>query len=540
MKKVVIFLFLFLSTGSLSAQYKSQIISGNKILKRFKSKDSLSVIYSLSDYLSKIRQKGYIASSFDSIVFDSLQVKAYLFGGKKYYWKKIEISSPYYENNFIHFYNKAINFRLFDTQIKNIQNDFLNTGYPFVSVSFDSLKISKNKISTKININKGRFISFDSIYFDDKNIKISRNFLSNYLDFKKENPYCEEKVKKIYRKLKRLPFLEIHSKPEIEFHKTGADLYLYLKQKKINQISGIVGFTNVNDKFILLGQADVKLVNTLQRADEIRLRWKKTKEKSQNLNLYFSVPYIFNTKIGFNNSLIIRKIDTSFVNFSNKFSLSYFFQGMDNVGTFFHFQRSIVLDSTSLYQNYYISSYGINLNFSNTDNIFNPHKGIILKFSASLGKKNNYDSIVVNYSFKNDFSIYLPFANKFVIHLRNFFFYFKSKDIYENELFKFGGTSLMRGFDEESLSANFVDISTFELRYMLDNLSNIFIFSDYGIFKHLTINANYWQHPISCGFGVNISTKAAIISLTYAIGKLDNEPFILKDSKIHVGYKTFF
>lgn len=529
-----------IGTIPLFSQYQCRIILDDIVLKKFNSKDSLSVVFSLENYLSDNQNQGFLSSSFDSIVFDSSFVYAYFFLGEKYFWSKINVNSSEYASNFKHFENKAVNFKKFKEQINQIINIKAENGFPFVSVSFDSLLIEQNNISTKVSVEKKRYIVNDSIYFDKEKIKTSEIFLASYLDFKKGNPFNDQAVKSINSKINNLPFLELLSEPEIEFHDSTADLYLYIREEKVSQLSGILGFTNVDDKFTLLGQVDVKLVNTLHRADIINLQWQKTKSKSQNLVLNFSIPYVFNTKIGFDNSLKIRKIDTSYVDFSNMFSLNYFFRGMNRVGTYHDFSRSVVLDTNSMFKNFSKSSYGINIILSNIDKPFNPHKGYIFDFSAEIGKKDNYDSISTSFCFKNDFSVFIPISKNFTFFLRNFIFNQQGDSFYENELFKFGGANLMRGFDEESLSANFVNISTVELRYMLDNLSNVFVFSDYSIFRHFTYFAKYWQHPISGGVGLNLSTKSGLVSLTYAIGKLDNQSFILKNSKIHFAFKTFF
>jgi len=495
----------------------------------------------LHKYLQKSQHKGFISASFDSIVYDSAKVYAYFYRGSKYFWNEIKFPNELKSVcSFEKLENKPVNFSVFQLYVQQVSNYYTYNGFPFVSVVYDSLKISENKISTNIIIDKGRYVIFDSIFFDDKKVNVSKKFLSNYLDFRKQEPFNDEVVKSISDKIEQLSFLENVSEPEVEFHQKTVDLYLFIRTKKLSQFAGILAFTNVDDKYALHGSANVKFVNILGRADEISLVWKKTKKKSQNMDFNFSIPYFFNTKIGIANSLILNKFDTSYVDFYNKFTVSYYFKGMNNAGAFYSYSRSIVLDTNSAFANFLISSYGLNINFLKLDNHFSPRKGYKLNVSVDLGEKNNYDSTVNRMSFTNDFSLYFSVYNNIVFHFRNYLFYFKSKNVYENELFKFGGSNLMRGFDEQALSGNFANISTIETRYMLDKMSSVFVFLDYSILKHLTVTSDYWQHQISSGVGINLRTKTGLLSLTYALGKQDKQNLILKNSKIHFGYKTFF
>ncbi len=538
-KIVAIFVFLTFSL-QLNAQYQVKIISENDTLKIFKTTDSIAVYDYLNDFLQKKQQRGFIKASFDSIEFDSLNVVAYFVENEQYKWQGIEIFSPQKISlKSKNFEGKFVNFDFFQKQIDKILYDFACKGYPFASVSYDSLQISGNEISTKIIVDTSHFITFDSIYFAD-NIKISEHFLQNYLQFKSGEKYNQQIVDDIPQRLDNLTFLQIQTPSEIEFHKQDADLYLYLKNQKVSQFSGLLGFTNANGKLSLVGQADFKLVNTFKHADQININWTKTKELSQNLNFDFMFPYIFSTNIGVSNALKIKKIDTSYIDVLNKNSFSYYFSGFNNVSVFVDVQKSIVFDTNSNFTNFSSKLYGISLDFYQIDNYFMPTKGYSFNFSAGAGNKNSVDTVSNKFSIQQNFEIYFPFFNDFVLKYSNFNYFMHNSYMSENELFLFGGENLMRGFDKESLSASLLFLNSLELRYVIQKKSSFFIFTDYSVMQHKTVKNQFWEHLLGIGAGINLQTKNGLLSATYAVGKTDETSFIFKNSKFYFGFSTYF
>ena len=533
------FTYLFIVTFAF-AQINVDIYKNDVFFSTHKVKDSLDATIFLSDFLENHKQKGFITASFDNVLFDSIQVEAYFYQGEKYYWDNVEfVFPPTRPNQVRKFSGRTINFEHLDIEILKIVRFYENSGYPFVSVSFDSLIFIDNKISAHVVVNQGDLVLYDSVFFDYK-IKTKTKFLQNYLDFKKGKLYNESDILKIENKLNSLQFISVLQKPEIEFHKSSVDLYLYLENNNVNQLSGLVGFTNADDKFSLIGQLDFTFINTLKNADIISLKWKKNKVQSQDLNFNVSIPYVFSTSIGFSNLFFLEKFDTSYVNVKNRFDLSYYFSGFNKVSTYIQAERSIVFDTLSNFVDYTSLIYGLSFKFENIDNKFNPSKGYSVNFSIGKGQKTVSDSVSIFFQSDLKVEFFVLIFPKFVMYNKNYFWFVFNDYLFENELFKFGGMSYMRGFDEQSLSASFLVLNTVELRYLFDKKSNVFLFSDYAIFEHKTTTEKYWNHPFSFGIGLNLGTKAGIFSLTYAIGKSDNSPILLKNAKVHFGFKTLF
>jgi len=110
-------------------------------------------------------------------------------------------------------------------------------------------------------------------------------------------------------------------------------------------------------------------------------------------------------------------------------------------------------------------------------------------------------------------------------------------------LYRIGGLESIRGFDEQSIVANWYNILTVEFRYLISSNSHFSVFGDFGYtqnsFLKLTI-PDYYDLPIGVGAGLNFETSAGIFSLNYALGKHLNNNFNLKSGKIHFGFLNYF
>ncbi|MEZ4803821.1 MAG: ShlB/FhaC/HecB family hemolysin secretion/activation protein, partial [Gelidibacter sp.] len=108
----------------------------------------------------------------------------------------------------------------------------------------------------------------------------------------------------------------------------------------------------------------------------------------------------------------------------------------------------------------------------------------------------------------------------------------------ENELFRFGGINSIRGFEENSLTANLFSVLNTEYRYKINN----------GLYIHSVLDVAYFENDIvnvkeklfGFGFGFGLLTKAGLFKLNYSAGKTENQPFRFSDSKIHLSLTASF
>jgi hemolysin activation/secretion protein len=112
-------------------------------------------------------------------------------------------------------------------------------------------------------------------------------------------------------------------------------------------------------------------------------------------------------------------------------------------------------------------------------------------------------------------------------------------NFFRNELFQIGGNRLLRGFDEESQFVSQYGVGTVEFRLLTGLNSNFFTFIDGGWGKYPLDKVQSHTY-FSTGAGLSFQTKAGLLNVTYAVGKRDDVEFNLRQSKIHIGFVSFF
>lgn len=535
-----------------------------------------------SQYIDKLptllQSKGFISASIDSINNQENQTEIYLFVGEKYENLQLNISET--NKSFVNAAGfdlvnkkKGISFQQYQNIAVRLLDNFENVGYPFAQVKLDSITFVGTSISASLNISKGFLYHIDSIRIFGPG-KISKNFIQHYLSIQPGSVYKKDLLAKIDQRLLQLPYLQQMQPWDMTMLNTGSLVNLYLTPKRCNQVNILAGFLPANQqiggKLLFTIDATLQLKNAFGNGESIGIIWQQIQPKSPKINLAFNQPYIFHTSLGIDLSFDLFKRDSSFLNINGQLGLMYMLAANQTAKIILQTQKTNVLQidtfnvrlTKKLPDVADVSSVNIGLDYAinNTDYTFNPRKGNELALSLFTGTKkiqkntaitqlkdplfdynSLYDSLQLkSYQLRGKLSAahFFKVGKQSTIKTGIHAGYFTSANYFRNELFQIGGYKLLRGFDEESIFCNRYAVGTFEYRYLLNQNSNFFIFSDVGnSYNSIIRKSNFF---IGSGFGLSLSSKNGIINMSYAVGKRDDLPFSLKQSKIHLGYVSIF
>ena len=520
--------------------------------------DSLKIYKELDLILNKLYEKGYVSANFDSICFNNKKINVFLFIGKQYKWEKIDFSDL--ENDIIlklnlkekKFLDKKLNYLKILKLKKDIINYYQNNAYPFAEVFLDSIYFShENKIKAKLKCVKNNLISINKINLKG-NFKLNSIFIKKYISVEEKDLYHENKIKLISKKIDELSFIEEIKPFKIEFIKNKANLFLYLKDKKANQFSGILGVMpneKTSKKLLLTGEINLFLQNSFKKGEKIKLNWKKLESSSQELSTNFIYYYLFKTKFGLDFQFDLEKKDSTYLTTYINIGIPYFFDGKNYIKFFYENKNSFVFknkDSLVIenqLENIKLNLYGIAYKYENLDYLFNPRKGISFFNSVSIGKKQSKikSKQVQNFT---KIKLFVPLFENFTFKINNetsLIYNDKINFFYENEMTKIGGLKTLRGFDEKSILASFYSIFSVEFRYIFEKNSNIYTFFDIAYYEKKLVKQNKIKDtPFGFGLGTNFETKAGIFSINYALGKQFNNFIELRSAKIHFGFINKF
>ena len=551
-KLIYSFIIVLLFPIMMAAQeIKSYRIFNNLEVSKSDKTNSNNLKEIVNDVLLSKIQEGYFNSSIDSTRIINKNLEIYMKTGSLINVNEIKVNindqlSLKLREDFVS-QKKYFDPSEISSKIRKWIVLMNNNGFPFAEFEFKNYEIIDSKINLECNLISGPLVRIDSLI----NPEISKKELmlvSKIINIKNGDVFNLSEIYKISENIRKSVFLKEIKPPAYEFVDNFASVYTYVKTESKNSVNGLIGIQpSENEKIQFTGNVSLNFLNALSFGETLKLNWRKMFNSSQNLISEFSIPFIFKTNIEIMGGLDMIKKDSSFFNLNSKFILNYRLNS--NLTSGFLFAKN---NSTNLLQSNYssttVNSFGFTADLKKTNNKYNPSKGYLFKTELSYGWKQTYTNDTTsnnilrtpNFNGKLEIDTYWEIIRRTTLKMKLTGSIIQNDILYENELIRIGGYKTIRGFNEESIMVSSFILSNFEFRYLLDEKSNVFIFSDFAWTESKTnefLKQEYYQ---SFGFGTNISMKNGLLTFIYGIGrKLDN-PFLIRTGKIHLGFTSYF
>lgn len=498
----------------------------------------------LQSTLDSLQKIGYYTLTIDSIKNKNI----YLNKGKLYQtiWVKnnetFQTKNDYFPTNNL------------DSILTKISTENTNQGYPFAQIKIIPKGFENNEQKIELVLDKGNLRTIDGVKLVGYE-KLDKGYIKHGLNIKRGEIYNEEKLANISSLMNQTNFISEVQKPQTLFRKDSTILYLYPEKVRSNYFDGVLGFgTDDNGDFRLNGNVKLSLNNVFNGMEEIRLNWIGTANKNTSLDIGVKIPYLFKSAIGSETTFKLFKQDSVFVNINFSERLFYQLNLSSNIGVSGIVQSSnFLLDDDSFLKTSYddYSKIGVGLSY----NYFVKHpfrlmegKSYLNVLVNSIRKKEKNFSWTEDIENKtvNQYEIGLKTYRLFELHPKHFIkgtveftgLLTKDDDFSENELYRIGGFGSIRGFNEESITANMYGIASMDYRFVPNEAFYIGLFADYAFIDNKRANIN--TSLLSFGTGISFLTKMGIFNLSYAVGKTEETSFDFKESKIHFGILSQF
>ncbi|TDE04496.1 BamA/TamA family outer membrane protein [Flavobacterium hiemivividum] len=425
-------------------------------------------------------------------------------------------------------------------------------GFPLAKLKLTNIQRKENILFANLQFETENQRQLNTIVIKQTDNPTKNSFPSNYLTQinrkYKNKTFNQELLTKIHEEFRKISFVSQPKQPEILFTKDSTKVYVYLEKRKSNTFDGFLGFSNnENKKIVLNGYLDLTLENTLKVGEQFSLYWKSDGDQQKTFNTSLELPYLFKTPIGLKAQLNIFKQDSTYQNTKTQIDLSYFI----NYNTRFYlgYQSTASSDiqntnSTTLadYNNTFITS---KLNFSQ----FDYSKTLFLKKSslditAGSGKRETNNQSELNTKYKQFFielqamhTFYLNTKNNINIKSYNYFLY--SSNYLDNELYRFGGINSIRGFSENSLQANLMTTIITEYRYIISPSVYFNTILDYCSFRSPSSIKNKTD-LLGFGLGFGVQTANGLLKISLANGSEKSTKIDFYNTIIHISYNVKF
>ncbi len=558
--KLVCFFFALFSFGgcyaqNLYLQLHTREGRADSIINTYAFKKSFMDFSSLDNELKHIGdtlyKQGYVDYRLTNLEkkSDTLYIGHLILGARL---KKLHI---YTTDPSVLFYAKKLNlpvtgdyFTIDPSEMENTFSRFTQleaeAGYPLTYFQLKNLKHKDGYLTAELSHNREIKRTIDNITVKGYE-KYPKSFVRHYANLKSGTPYDQGQILEHSNDLAQLPFLTSTRDPEVLFTRDSTSIFLYLQKRQANRFEGFLGFgtDERTGKIRFDGNLNLALINNLNFGESLQVAYKSDGNDQQNLNLTAELPFLFKSPLGVQLGLDLFRQDSTFSTSKQEAQLSYILSTRSRIHAGVAVESStnlLTAENTTMAElsDYTKTLYGAGYGLA--PQIKNRLLGISSEFNiyAALGKREAAGSQEIQTSTELNVTYTFQLNNKQQLYLSNTTKNLSSKTYFTNELFRFGGNKSIRGFQENSLLANFFTVFRTEYRYVPTN----------NLYVHTIFDAAYYENNIiknegylySFGFGAGILTNAGVLNFNIASGLQERQHFKFSDSIIHLEFTTFF
>ena len=530
-------------------------------------KDSASAVQAQKELTSILQSEGYLEVQ-TNLEIDSPIIRLEVSSGDQYTWALLNAGNIDSEALRSAGYKlalrskKAVDVQEVRALREAVLRYYENRGYPFSGVFYDSLSISDKRVSASMKVDLNQYMLVDSLVVVGAE-KVKRSYLHNSLNIFPGKAYSEEKFVETPTRLSEIPFVKQLKKPEVLFSKKGAQVFLYLEDKKANDIQGIIGFlpNAQTGEITLSGDVKLKLINALGQGEYFNMNWRKLQENTQDLKIQASYPFLFNTSFGLEGDLFLYRRDTLFNTFERSFGANYRLSQYHSVVVKLGAINNNILSTYGLenaislpeYADIQTSQYSLGYEGRKLDYRYNPRGGREISLAFGAGNRRIQQNPNINPEVYDSLKLR---SSQYRIELKadRYFSLFKrstlktgiqggsvvGEEVFQNELYRLGGIQDLRGFDIESIRASTFGILSLEYRYILERNSHLSLFSDMAYIESKALDLVSYDQAIGIGAGFTFDTRSGIFSLSCALGSQRGNPMQFRSSKLHFGFVSIF
>lgn len=534
LQKISFIIFLLFCVFIKAQQHEFWLID-IQTQKKTLAKDSIEA----TKFLDSLSQNNYYLTQLKNVKKEGNKTEIYFNKGKNFNEALVKVDDEIAKNT-----NHANQFftKNLDSLKKVINENYRTQGFTFNRVKSKFLRMENNIPQIEITVIKGNPRNIDGFVITGYE-KVPKRFIKNIEKEFQGKKYDDQNLLRINQSLQNHPFLLLEKPPQTLFTKDSTQVFLFLKKKKTNTFDGIIGFGNDNsDKFTFNGSLNVNFKNMFNAFETVNVFWQRNPDKGQTFDLKTDIPYLFKSNFGTNININIYRQDSTFANVKFLPSLYLHLSNRQKLGLRGTFETSVVMDS--LYtQAKDFSKKGIGLWYE-----FNEPSDVQLflyktriraeadYFSTNYSKE-NVNVTQNNFYFSGERNFYISGNNYLNLKAETALINSKN-ELVTNELLRFGGWNSFRGFNENTLLADFYYYGSAEYRYLVGSQSFFDIFAQYGQLnnKNLSLKPKLY----SFGIGFNFFLPIGLMTFQISNGNEFGNPVKFSDTKIHWGILSRF
>lgn len=533
--KLFLNIFFILFCTFLQAQKKHYFLIDSETNIKKKVQDSTAAV----KFLDSLAQSNYFFTQLKEVKIKGDSTEITYDKGKNFNETFVSLSDSIVDKLKIErdFFTKNL-----DSTKKSINKKYIDDGFAFSRIK-SKYKGQKNGFPiVELEINKNDKRTIDGFVVKGYT-RVPKRFIKNLEKDFKGKTYDDKNLLAINKNFQNHPFVALERQPQTLFTKDSTQIYLFMEKKKTNTFDGVIGFGNdKTEKFTLNGTLNVNFKNMFNGFEAVNLYWQRNPDKGQTFDLQTDIPYLFKSNVGLNMKINIFRQDSTFANVKMQPAFYYHINNRQKIGFRGTFETSTIIDSLYIQGKDY-NKKGIGVWYDMTE----PTEIDLFMYKTKI--RAEFDYLTTRYTMDNVNAIQNQFylfaehnyhinGNHF-LNLKGEAAMMSSKNEFSaNELYRFGGWNSLRGFNENSLAADFYYYGSLEYRYLIGNQAFFDVFGQYGQLNNKSLNVK--PKLYSVGLGFNFFIPIGLMSFQLSNGNEFGNPFKFNDIKIHWGILSRF
>ncbi|MCH7761180.1 BamA/TamA family outer membrane protein [candidate division TA06 bacterium] len=455
--------------------------------------------------------------------------------------------------------------RVFEDDVEDLLQRYEDRGYPFCRIEPYGFRLNQTgshgeegRVDFGLHIEEGPLVRIEG--FEVRGNQITREgVITREFRLKKGDLYSQKRIDRGRKELEALPFIKVR---RIELLTPGQPnrgiLQVEVEEGRMNRMEGFLGYKPPDgDEEELIGSVQITLENFLGTGRGIQGRWERLSSLTSSLQIEYKEPWLFRIplhgSIDFLHTLQDTLYTESQVHLKLETPLTPTLSGFLGVGG-----RRIVPDRLQTPRSTEYQGF-LGASLDTREERRNPRKGIFYRLETETGFKFNYPTATLPkvekersrvIKWRYEFHHWLPMGRssntRQVIYLsvQGGEVRTNEKEIPLYDLFKFGGATTLRGYQEQTFWGSRVVWANLEYRYLLSKEGRLFVFLDGGYYedevekREFLLREEFPPRRFYPGYGVGLSlgSRLGLFGIAYGLGKGDS-PF---EGKIHFTLETEF
>jgi outer membrane protein insertion porin family len=440
---------------------------------------------------------------------------------------------------------------LLEQDVQTLLQQYERKGYPLSKIAVQNVSFvdsaDEMSVTVQLHIDEGKALHISEIHIEGN--KTTKDYVIMREARVRENElFRSDLLEHIKRRLDHLQLFSSVSLPELYLTEAEqAGLLVRVVEGNQNNFDGVLGYvpsTASGGNGYITGLVNISLRNLFGTGRKLSVRWYQETKSSQETELHYFEPWIASYPVNAQLGFFQRKQDSTFVRMQYDIATELMITEEFSVGISFS-QNSVYpterYDGSKAMAESRTTSWGVSIRYDSRDNPTTPTNGILYSTEYQTGTKQTLSSDAFPIGSRSttrrvvfDLLYYLsPFLRQVIateLHLRDF-----SNDHADvSDLFRLGGATTMRGYQEGQFLGSRLLWTNLEYRFLVASRSFFYGFIDFGYivqpaFAAMDGKASE-QSKVGYGIGVRMDSALGLIGVSIALGEGDT----FSTAKIHI------